>query len=1149
MTAPHAIAIVGMAGRFPGAANVAALWRNLMAGVESISTLTDEQLRRSGLDPDLTSRADYVKAAPLVDGIDLFDAAFFRLSPRDAALLDPQHRVFLECAWEALEDAGHVSGEDARIGVFAGCSMSSYLISNLFETLGRDTPDIFDAAVANDKDFFATRVSYKLDLRGPAVSIQTACSTSLVAVHAACQSLLTGECDLAIAGGVTIRVPQEAGYRFTEGSILSPDGHCRPFDAEAQGTVFGNGAGAVVLRRLDDAVADGDRILAVIRGSAVNNDGGVKAGFTAPSVTGQAAVVAEALAVAGVDPHTIGCIEAHGTGTRLGDPIEIAALARVFGPWVEGRTRTAIGSIKGNIGHLDAAAGVAGLIKAVLMLHHGVLVPTLHVREPNPEIDWERVPFTASTELRPWPASQSPRRAGVSSFGIGGTNAHVVLEEAPGSEPSADDGTPQVLVVSARTPEALDAATAQLTFTGLPLADAAWTLQRGRHAFRHRRAAVARSAAEGAERLRQAPAHVLPAHTPRVVFLFPGPDARYAGMGRDLHEREPVYRETLETCLSQLREHGIDLRDLLFSGDDAALRDPRIARAAVFATELGLARLWMSWGVAPAATIGHSIGELVAACIADGTTLDAALRVIAEGAELPAAMPAGAELEHRLRSESPSAVLLEVGPGRTLSALARHILGGDRTIVSSLGDPGHEQEQLREAVARLWTAGVGIDWRGLHADARRRRVALPTYPFERQRCWIDAEPPLQTPVWTYAPRPAEVRAEMPGRWLLAGDIDGLAEELAGALRARGERVVRSHDLTPPPDLLPARVVILGSRLDSENLASALPWFTNAKIEIVTRGTADVAGEADLRPEAAALLGLRVRVIDLLAGAGALLAELAADRRESHVALRGRERWVSRLTRCALREQPLLRPGGRYAVAGRLDTAVVARLRERGCEIVQPGEGPIDGLVYVPAFAPMQQELRQLAAAAAAADAGQASLRLLLLPSTIDTAADRCTAAALETAARDRRVLHPWTVVTWDGVELDDLQRVDPAAGVVVIRTHAAAGAAPASVRPFERGPVDAPRTEIEQRIAAIWEELLGVRPVGIHDDFFALGGHSLVAVQIVARIRAAYPVALPLERLIGATTVAALARLVDDALLELVAGLAEEDIAQLLEGL
>ena len=454
---PRAVAIVGMAGRFPQASSVEEFWRNLREGKECITEFSDDELAASGASPELIANPAYVRSGFALANPDLFDASFFGYTPREAECMDPQRRLFLECAWEALEEAGYDPNKyEGLIGIYAGCGYNNYLLQNLvfnprfMESLGH-----FQIVVGNDKDFLTTCVSYKLNLKGPSLDIQTACSTSLVTVQMACQGLLSYQCDMALAGGVSIQAPRVKGYLYTEGEIISPDGHCRAFDAKAQGTAFGEGVGVVVLKRLEDALADRDSIYAMIRGAAVNNDGSGKIGYTAPSVDGQAAVVAMGLAMADVDPETIGFIEAHGTGTPLGDPIEIAALTQVFRTQTAKKQFCAIGSAKTNIGHLDAAAGIAGLIKTALVLKHKEIPPTLYFESPNPGLDLGNSPFYVNTALAPWPRGETPRRAAVSSFGVGGTNAHAVLEEAPARKESGSSGSVQLLTLSAKTEKAL----------------------------------------------------------------------------------------------------------------------------------------------------------------------------------------------------------------------------------------------------------------------------------------------------------------------------------------------------------------------------------------------------------------------------------------------------------------------------------------------------------------------------------------------------------------------------------------------------------------------------------------------------------------------------------------------------------------------
>jgi acyl transferase domain-containing protein len=505
---PEGVAIIGVAGRFPGAGSLAQFWENLCAGRESIVFFDEPELAAAGVPAALLRDPQYVRAAARLQDVEWFDAGFFGYSPKEAAMMDPQQRVFLECAWEALEEAGYAPGSyEGSIGVYAGAAINSYMAAYAHR-LGSLEGDVLATFLGNAADFLSTRVSYKLDLRGPSLNIQTACSTSLVAVHLAVQSVASGECDMALAGGVSIKVTPTPGYFYQPGGIASPDGHCRAFDAKAAGTLFGDGAGVVVLKRVAEAIEDGDHIYAVIRGSAINNDGASKVGYTAPSVNGQAAVVAEALAMAGVTGESISYVEAHGTGTALGDPVEIAALTKAFRVGPGGRGRCAIGSLKTNIGQLDAAAGIAGLIKTVMALHYGKLPPSLHYETPNPEIDFAGSPFFVNASLREWRSEGGPRRAGVSSFGMGGTNAHVVVEEAPAVERKESEATEmplQLLTLAAKTPGALEAMAGRYAryfaiHPDVNLADAAFTAQVGRTHFACRMA-VAASTVEQAREL------------------------------------------------------------------------------------------------------------------------------------------------------------------------------------------------------------------------------------------------------------------------------------------------------------------------------------------------------------------------------------------------------------------------------------------------------------------------------------------------------------------------------------------------------------------------------------------------------------------------------------------------------------------------
>jgi amino acid adenylation domain-containing protein len=641
------IAVIGKSGRFPGAENLSQFWRNLSAGTESISFFTDEELLSAGVDPELLSHPNYVKALGFLENADLFDAQFFGFTPNEAQLLDPQHRVFLECAWEALEDAGYASDDPGMVAVYASSSISGYLRNLLFNPEIMNSSDTLQILTGNDKDHIAMRVSYKLNLRGPSVCIQSACSSSLVAVHMGCRSLMTYECDIALAGGVSIGTPLKYGYLYQEGGTGSPDGHCRAFDAGGNGTVAGHGAGVVVLKRLFEAMEDGDAIQAIIRGSAVNNDGSGKVSYTAPSVDSQADVVRSALAFARVPSETITYVEAHGTGTLLGDPIELTALSKAFRSGAGRKVPCAIGSLKTNIGHLDAASGVAGLIKAILALEHKALPPSVNFKTPNPKAGFETSPFYVNTRLAEWNSDGTPRRAGVSSLGMGGTNVHLVLEEAPDPDAKTSHRKHHLLVFSAKTKTALECSTARIadhlqTYPDLRLSDVAHTLQVGRKPFPYRRSVVCESVTEAIERLSQANGEGLVSGRAEirnrpVVFMFSGQGAQYPGMGAGLYRTNRVFREQADQCTELLRARlGTDLRPILYpdrpftESDALQLAQTHITQPALFITEYALAKVWMDWGITPEAMIGHSIGEYVAACLSGVMSLEEALVIVAK---------------------------------------------------------------------------------------------------------------------------------------------------------------------------------------------------------------------------------------------------------------------------------------------------------------------------------------------------------------------------------------------------------------------------------------------------------------------------------------------------------------------------------------
>ncbi len=912
------IAIVAMAGRFPGASTVEAFWNNLCEGRDSVSRFGAAELDASIPDA-LRANPAYVPARGVFDDVDKFDAAFFGISPKEAELMDPQQRVFLELCWECVERAGHVpDATTVPVGVFAGMYNASYYQRNvlahpdLVEKLGA-----FQVMLDNEKDYIATRVAHKLNLTGPAISVHTACSTSLVAISEAVDSLRAGRCGMALAGGIAVTCPVNSGHLYQEGGMLSADGHTRSFDAAATGTVFSDGAAVVLLKRLSDAIADGNPVYAVIRGSAVNNDGGQKASFTAPSSEGQAAVIAMAQADAGVEPRSIGYVEAHGTATPMGDPIEIEGLTRAFRLGTEDSGFCVVGSVKSNVGHLLMAAGAAGVIKTAFALQQQRIPATAHFGRANPVIDFASTPFVVHGHTQAWPVQAGTlRRAGVSSFGVGGTNAHVVMEEAPLLAPSDPAIGTQLLTLSARTPAALAVAVSNLANhleadPGQNLADVAWTLAVGRKAFAHRIALAAETATAAITQLRSADLAAAvskskAAQASDVIFMFPGQGCQYAGMGRELHAREPAFRDAFDECARVLSDElGCDLRQIVFGDDADAMLPTAIMQPAIFSIEYSLARWWMAQGLQPVAMVGHSIGEFVAATLAGVFSLADALKLVARRGRLMQQQPAGAMLSVRmpldallprlpatlslaaenapgacvvagpheavaafqqqlegegvacralktshafhssmmdavvplfraevdalvrhapripvlstatgdwlddasatspdywarhLREpvrfspalarllETPGRVLLEIGPRATLATLSRQqpLLQKQRVAaVASLSDAvDGEHAQLLSAYGQLWSHGVALSPSQLDRRDRRRRLCLPTYPFEKKRYWVEPQPAVASNV---VPHPTIV-----ARATLEPLMSVVSETVAPAIADRKPRLV------------------------------------------------------------------------------------------------------------------------------------------------------------------------------------------------------------------------------------------------------------------------------------------------------------------------------------------------------------------------
>lgn len=831
MTAPRqgieGVAIVGMACRFPGAPSVEAYWELLRSGREAIRHFSAEELRTAGVDSALVNDPLYVRARGMLDDVDQFDAGFFRTSPREARLLDPQQRLWLECAWEAMEDAGYHGATCGKpVGVFAGSRLSTYLLHNLcgdrrqVERLAAaEDPEAYQILLGNDKDLLATRTSYLLDLRGPSLAVQTACSSSLVAVAQACQSLLTYQSDLCLAGGACVVVPSVQGYRYQKGGTSSPDGRCRAFDARAEGTVFSDGVGVVLLKRLDEAVADGDAVYAVIRGFAVNNDGAGKVSIAAPSVDGQAEVVALAQAVAGIEPRSVSYVEAHGTGTRLGDPIEVAALTKAFRLGTDATGFCGLGSVKTNIGHTDAAAGIAGLIKTVLALTHRQIPPTLHFEAPNPTIDFEGSPFFVVRQLLPWHSGGSPRRAGVTSLGVGGTNCHLVVEEAPPTEaPSPAMERPRhLLALSARSEvELRDLAQRYADhLSSRPqdsLADLCFTANTGRAPFHHRLAVDAGTAAELRERLTTFAARNAardaadPDRRPSVAFLFTGQGAHYPGMGRDLYATQPVFRAALDRCDRFLRS-SLDrsLLAVLYPAPDAAplLDRADYAQPALFAMQVGLAELWRSWGVMPDVVLGHSIGELAAACVAGVFTVEDGLRLAAERGRLMHELPEPGMMAAALGSED-----------QVMRAVAAH---GSAVSVAAVNGPGQiVVSGARAAVEAVLAAlrAEGVETRPLRVShAFHSPVMDPVLEaFERAATSVRFGHPRLDFISSVTGAPADVEIATPTYWRDQIRRPVRFADALAALQKRGPTVL--VEVGPHPVLLGmARLGSTGSFLE------------------------------------------------------------------------------------------------------------------------------------------------------------------------------------------------------------------------------------------------------------------------------------------------------------------------------------------------
>jgi phthiocerol/phenolphthiocerol synthesis type-I polyketide synthase E len=990
------VAIVGMSARFPGAGCIGDFWKNLRDGVESISALSDADLDEAGVAAHRRLDSRYVRCAAVLEGIEFFDASFFDMAAREAQITDPQHRLFLECAWHALEDAGcdpaRYSGE---IGIFAGAGRNSYFLRNISgdETL-RDTLDDYQIIIGSQDDYLATRVAFKLNLRGPAVTVQTACSTSLVAVHMACRSLLNGECQLALGGGVSVRVPQKAGYLHKESGMYSPDGHTRPFDVRACGTVFGSGIGVVVLKPLGAALADGDPIRAVIRGSAINNDGASKAGITAPSVGGQAAAIRKALAAGRVDPATIDYVEAHGTGTLKGDPVEIEGIKLALGAGRSAENRRAVGSVKGNLGHMDAASGIAGLIKTVLALEHEALPATVNFEQPNPACGLDGSPFFVNSRLTPWKRGSRPRRAGVTSLGFGGTNAHVILEEAPATRKANPSRAWHLLVISAKTEAALERSTQNLIRflrenPSTDLASVAFTLQTGRAEFSWRRMAACESVSDAADAFesldtsRVATAFCGELRRP-VTFLFPGHGSHAVNMTRELYESEPVVRRSIDACSELFKEFfHVDLREVIFPAPDreseaaACLERASFIQAALFMTSYALAMLWKSWGVEPNSVLGYSIGEVVAGAVSGVISLPDAVRMTAKRSRMMQELPPGAMVAVALGEEG-------VRP-----------LIGDSLDIGAMNGPEHT------TVAGSHEA----------MEPFKRRLDELRIPYKA----------INVP-------------------------HGYHSRMMDPILDRYREVATSVNFRPPQiDFFSS---LFGARATAEELANSDYWVREAREPI------------RFSPAVEALAANESRIF-LETGPAQLLSKLVRSHpaiSKSHVVL----------SSCPGPQQQISEARFALGTLGRLWLAG----QPVNWEGVYGGERPVR--VALPGYSFERH-------------------RYWVEPRSANPKAGKAPPGPRKLA------LEEWGATLVDAENLSSMP----------------------IPRPVKRSL--RPRNSLEKQIADLWQQQLGIEEADIGESFLELGGNSLMAVQLISRVRDVFGVDLPVGEFLRSPTIMAMA--------------------------
>lgn len=1079
------IAVIAMAGRFPGANTVEQFWQNLHQGIESVKFFNQQELLASGVDPALLENPNFVGAEGVLEGVELFDAEFFGFSPREAELLDPQHRIFLEVIWELLERAGYGGGEQGQvIGVYSGAGASSYLSRNLLshQDYVRDV-GTFKVSLATGQDFVSTRASYKLGLTGPSINVNTLCSSSAVAVHYAREALLAYQCDIAVAGGVTISNSREDALFYQEGGIGSFDGHCRAFDARAAGTVAGNGIALVALKRMEDALADGDQILGVLKGSAINNDGGDKASYTAPSPEGQARCITEALEVAGVDAGTISYVEAHGTGTNLGDPIEISGLTRAYRRYTEKNRYCGVGSVKTNIGHLVSAGGVASMIKTVLAMQHRTLPASLNFDSPNPKIDFNNSPFYVVDKSQPWlPVGGDLLRAGISSFGIGGTNAHLIVEEAP-QLPNSDQGrSHQLILLSAKTATALEKMKQNLRQylqqqPAINLADLACTLQLGRRHFEYKFAAVASSVAELEQKLagvehRFTLQTVQKASQRELCFMFPGQGSQYIGMARALYQTEAVFRDAVDHCLSIVQPMlADDLHHMLYPSDgqeqraEALLRQTRYAQPALFITSYALVQLLAQWQIKPDRMIGHSIGEYVAACIAGVFTLQDALALVVKRGQLMQKMATGLMLSVPLSVAAIQPLLSEEIWHCVQNGLESQVLGGSSAAI----------EQLKQ---QLDAAQVSSTL--LHTSHAFHSGMMEPALAEFKACFAQLQ--LQAPAIPFI-------SNLTGQWA------GVEVTTAGYWADHLRNTVRFADgintlLTDNPGQVFIEVgpgQTLSTLIRSQSAGQAISGICLPH----PRQAADELDQVQL-------------LLATLWGAGHTpeFATLYTGERRHRLCLptypfEHKRYWIDQAPTGARTFRPDL------ILNTNTDSNLLAQPVAQA--MVRLELKPVDtGMTMPPSVWQQVSELEQK--------------------------------FAREVAG----IVSSYAVVHSPGIELKFQQSTSVGATAVATLATAAAHS-----RPHGAPPYVAAETELQQQLVTHWQEVLGYSPVGIHDNFFEVGGHSLMAAALVTRMRKQFDFEVPLRELLETPTIAELAELLENRLWLLQQN--ETEVAEILE--